>query len=144
MKKTTDNLLKETESWKEGYKVVRVKNKKLVSFITGYFYSEKTEHYACHKTCPPTRYSTTKIAIQREKYGPLTVFENKEAALEFLRIFKEVHLTYRIYKCRYQPSTEEILYVPIKKTDKRHEGTMFPEHTALATAVLLTERIKEK
>lgn len=73
-----------TKEWKTGYKVVRVKNKKLESFVVGI--NRKGQGYQGRGGAlfPATRYSTTKIAVPRKDCGPLAVFSTLKKAQSFL------------------------------------------------------------
>lgn len=122
-----------------GYKVVIVKGGRNYSCARNVFSPDIRYN---------VRYLLNKWVFPFEKCGPLAVFNNLLGAKKFLKIYlscwKQHGDIYKIYRCEYDPSKGDYLFVGRRDIGNRRHLVSLPNGTILARSVKLKEKCFEK
>jgi hypothetical protein len=128
---------------KIGYKVLRQRNRQLVSYMADFILGKNF-----------TRYIRQKPTLRKPNYGPFAVLKDIGELAHFL-LFEDVILldnktvsnslydnnfkncSLAIYKCIYSESNEEYMYMENGQMDKRG-------HFTLADTVTITRKLNKK
>jgi len=119
--------------WREGYKVVFVtRNRRLVSDM-GPYIDGVVEYKVGKKTVP------------NSGCGPLCIYTTLRAAVlgtfRFLYNWRDFKTIYAVYNCTYMLSRKKTVW--LNKDWSRARLKDLPDGTALADAVILTEKVRD-